>query len=138
MALSVMADSEAKIRYERYVFTPTFTRLLLEVDKTLETHLGSTVRNRRFVVYGGAGKIIGGAVVDALKSLKFSTAVVDPALSRPDAFRIANSWSASAASFDLKLNRIGWTGSAASPSSTVGILPTPLPRSGKLWPPSAV
>jgi hypothetical protein len=52
--------------------------------------------------------------------------------------RIAASMSASRGSLLLKLNIRGMPGIAVSTSSTVGIMPTPRPRSGKVLPPSAV
>ncbi len=84
VALTVMATSEAKRRYERFVFTPTLIGLFPEIEKLLESEVDVLRTGRRFLVYGGAGKIIGGAVVDGLLALGQSIAVVDPLLSTPE------------------------------------------------------
>ncbi len=85
LAMSVMATQPAKIRYERWVFKPSFVGLTLDIDRKLEQEIGGTIRSRRFLVYGGGGRIIGRAIVEGLRSQGFSTAVVDPWLSTPEA-----------------------------------------------------
>ena len=84
VALTIMATSEAKCRYERFVFTPTLMGLFPEIEKLLEGEVDVLRTGRRYLVYGGAGKIIGSAVVDGLLALGQSIAVVDPFLATPE------------------------------------------------------
>ncbi|MFC1610015.1 hypothetical protein ACFL6C_03595 [Myxococcota bacterium] len=81
LSLVVMADSPAKIRFERHMFSTSFERLLLQVEQAYDHEFQTPIRERRFLVYGGAGKIVGHAVVGALLRLGYKIAVVDPKLS---------------------------------------------------------
>jgi hypothetical protein len=92
VSASVMADSEAKIRYERFMFGASFERVLERLPDTFNLDLPG-LDDRHLVLFGGAGKIIGSGVADALLRMKESSAdgqglfekvtLIDPAFSEP-------------------------------------------------------
>ncbi|MFC1611761.1 hypothetical protein ACFL6C_12435, partial [Myxococcota bacterium] len=69
VSVSVMADSPAKRRYERFMFTSSFERMLEKLPRDFDASIPD-LADRHVVVYGGAGGIVGHSILDAIMRLR--------------------------------------------------------------------